>query len=61
MAIHDKYDNDILKQLTRIANSLERMEKRISDAKPIDSLRSYTTSAPVYVKADMSSTDVKPL
>lgn len=27
MAQHDKYDMDILKQLTRIANSLERIEK----------------------------------
>lgn len=24
---HDKYDNDILKQLSRIANSLEKIEK----------------------------------
>ena len=27
MATHDKYDNAILKQLTRIANALERIEK----------------------------------
>lgn len=27
MANHDRYENDILKQLTRIANSLERIEK----------------------------------
>lgn len=26
---HDKYDIDILKQLTRIANSLEKIEKKI--------------------------------
>lgn len=30
MAAHDKYDNDILKQLTRIANSLERIEKNLT-------------------------------
>lgn len=29
---HDRYDKDILKQLTRIANSLEKMEKKIPDA-----------------------------
>lgn len=29
MATHDKYDNDILKQLTRIANSLEKIEKSL--------------------------------
>lgn len=28
---HDKYDNDVLKQLTRIANSLEKMEKKLPD------------------------------
>ena len=27
MATHDRYENDILKQLTRIANALERIEK----------------------------------
>ena len=27
MANHDRYENDILKQLTRIANALERIEK----------------------------------
>ncbi len=27
---HDRYDTDILKQLTRIANSLEKIEKKIS-------------------------------
>lgn len=26
MSNHDRYDNDILKQLTRIANSLEKIE-----------------------------------
>lgn len=26
MPNHDRYDNDILKQLTRIANSLEKIE-----------------------------------
>lgn len=30
MAAHDDYDNDILKQLTRIANSLERIEKDLT-------------------------------
>lgn len=27
MANHDRYENDILKQLTRIASALERIEK----------------------------------
>ena len=26
MTIHDRYDNDILKQLTRIANALEKID-----------------------------------
>ena len=29
MPNHDRYDNDILKQLTRIANSLEKIEKAL--------------------------------
>lgn len=28
---HDKYDNDILKQLTRITNALERISKRLPE------------------------------
>ena len=32
---HDKYDNDVLKQLTRIANSLEKIEKKVPDASRI--------------------------
>lgn len=47
MAAHDKYDNAILKQLTRIANALERIEKAyqmptielkddVEDTKPSD-------------------------
>ena len=31
MATHDRYDNDILKQLTRIANALERISKRLPE------------------------------
>ena len=31
MATHDKYDNDILKQLTRIANALDRIAKRLPE------------------------------
>ena len=27
MATHDRYENDILKQLTRIASAIERIEK----------------------------------
>lgn len=29
--VHDKYDNDILKALQRIANSLDKIEKGISN------------------------------
>lgn len=29
MATHDRYDNDILKQLTRIANALEKIERAL--------------------------------
>lgn len=32
MAQHDRYDEDLLKQLTRIANSLESINKKIPDA-----------------------------
>lgn len=31
MATHDKYETDILKALQRIAGSLERIEKKMSD------------------------------
>lgn len=31
MATHDRYDNDILKQLTRIANSLEKIERKLPE------------------------------
>lgn len=31
MATHDRYDNDILKQLIRIANSLEKIERKLSE------------------------------
>lgn len=30
MAAHDRYDNDVLKALQRIANSLNRIERHIS-------------------------------
>ena len=29
MTTHDRYDNDILKQLTRIANALEKIERAL--------------------------------
>ena len=31
MATHDRYDTDILKALHRIAGSLDRIEKKMSD------------------------------
>ena len=31
MATHDRYDTDILKALQRIAGSLDRIEKKMSD------------------------------
>ena len=31
MAKHDNYDKDILKTLQRIANSLDKIEKKMSD------------------------------
>lgn len=33
MANHDRYENDILKQLTRIANALERIETKFPNQK----------------------------
>lgn len=35
MAQHDRYEMDILKQLTRIANSLEKLEKKTPDASKV--------------------------
>ena len=32
MALRDRYDNDILKTFTRIANSLERIERTLSNS-----------------------------
>ena len=34
MALRDRYDNDILKTFTRIANSLERIERTLSNNDP---------------------------
>ena len=31
MATHDRYDNDILKQLTKIANALEKIERKLPE------------------------------
>lgn len=31
MANHDQYDKDILKQLTRIANGLDKIERKMSN------------------------------
>ena len=31
MPTHDRYDNDILKQLTRIANALEKIERKLPE------------------------------
>lgn len=36
MANHDRYEMDILKQLTRIANSLERIETHMPDEKMVE-------------------------
>ena len=36
MAQHDRYDNDILKTLQRIASSLEKIEKHLSDKEGTD-------------------------
>ena len=35
MAAHDAYEKDILKQLTRIANSLDKIEKKLPNASKI--------------------------
>lgn len=35
MAEHDAYEKDILKQLTRIANSLDKIEKKLPNASKI--------------------------
>ena len=35
MPTHDAYEKDILKQLTRIANSLDKIEKKLPNASKI--------------------------
>ena len=45
MATHDRYDNDILKQLTRIANALDRIDNRLSNMPIINSdVKIYDTA-----------------
>ena len=38
-ANHDRYDNDILKTLQRIASSLEKIEKHLSDEENKDEFK----------------------
>ena len=35
MSAHDAYEKDILRQLTRIANSLDKIEKKLPNASKI--------------------------
>ena len=45
MATHDRYDNDILKQLTRIANALDRIDNHLSNMPIINSdVKIYDTA-----------------
>lgn len=37
MSTHDRYDNDILKQLTRIANALDSIDNHLSNIPIINS------------------------
>lgn len=62
MVAHDKYDNDILKQLTRIANSLEKIEKSLilspNESRPKNGWRSTPPVLPKEI-AEMFSKPVK--
>ena len=49
MATHDKYDNDILKTLQRISNSLEKIEKHMAHIQP-GSLNSIGNPNPMSVE-----------
>ena len=45
MSTHDRYDNDILKQLTRIANALYRIDNHLSNMPIINSdVKIYDTA-----------------
>ena len=41
MATHDRYETDILKALQRIAGSLDRIEKKMSDGQKCDKKNVY--------------------
>lgn len=42
---HDKYEHDILKQLTRIATSLEKIERKLPDGFPAKEVKVDTTKS----------------
>ena len=44
---HDTYDKDILKQLRRIADSLEKIEKKLPNMWPVDPKGTYVISETV--------------
>lgn len=44
MSVHDNYDKEILKQLKRIANSLEGIEKKLPNVYPIDNNGTYVVN-----------------
>ena len=44
---HDNYDKDILKQLRRIADSLEKIEKKLPNMWTVDQKDTYVISETV--------------
>lgn len=57
MATHDNYDNNILRQLTRIANALDRICKRI----PVEyDTTEYAKENPEWVEKINELADDKP-
>ena len=44
---HDTYDKDILKQLRRITDSLEKIEKKLPNMWPVDQKDTYVISETV--------------
>lgn len=58
MSTHDRYDNGILKQLTRIANALEKIERKLPE-QPIltaNEMR-YLVMDSLYYPCDQCGTD----
>lgn len=62
MPNHDRYDNDILKQLTRIANILDKIEKRLPDASNLYFTENFLGELAIgYKKKEDNSLNSEPM